>query len=208
VPENILSHYKAEQDNNESNHDYQTRIVRAQLSGQTITDSTDFNIPLTDLSLEITEFHRSFFTIWQNFRIYMMSMGNVIAGIPVKPDRIPAWLDHFGVDPACINIAKNQFIFIGYKNSMDCFSQVMIKYKEIDVPDTLTDNYALRNYLPNVVKSKAQKENKRGEYTLWENVQNHDPSICGAYISYWDLWMQQQASANQTVVVSFPVTVG
>jgi hypothetical protein len=83
----------------------------------------------------------------------------------------------------------------------------MIKCRGIDVADTLTDNYALRNYLPNVVKSKAQKENKRGEYTLWENVQKHDPSICGAYISHWDLWMQQQASANQTVVVSFPVTV-
>jgi hypothetical protein len=171
--------------------------VRANLSGQTITDSIDFNIPLTDTSLGITEFHRSFFTIWLNFRIYMMSMGNNIAGIPVKPYGLPAWLDHFGVDlakqntkwykdPACVNIAKNQFIFIGFKNSTDCFSQVMIKCRGIDVADTLTDNYALRNYLPNVVKSKAQKENKRGEYTLWENVQKHDPSICGLYISYWD----------------------
>jgi hypothetical protein len=195
VPENIFSHYKAEQDNNESNNDYQTLIVRAQLNGQTITDSIDFNIPLTDPSSGITEFHRSFFTIWLNFRIYTMSTGNVIAGIPVKPDGIPAWLDHFEVnltkrntkwykDPACINIAKNQFIFIGYNNSTDCFSQVMIKSREIDVPDTLTDNYTLRNYLPNVVKSKAQKENKRGEYTLWENVQKHDPSICETYISY------------------------
>jgi hypothetical protein len=83
----------------------------------------------------------------------------------------------------------------------------MMKRKGIDVPDTLTDNYALRNYLSNVVKSKSQKENNRGEYTLWENVQKHDPSICGAYISCWDLWMQQQASANQTVTVSFLVTI-
>jgi hypothetical protein len=147
----------------------------------------------------------------------MMSMG-MDAGIPVEWDGLPAWLDHFGVDlaktntkwykdPACVNIAKNQFIFIGFKNSTDCFSQVMIKCKGVDIPNTLTDNYALRNYLPNVVKSKSQKENKRGEYTLWGNVQKHNPSICGAYISYYDLWMQQQASANQTVVVSFPMTI-
>jgi hypothetical protein len=83
----------------------------------------------------------------------------------------------------------------------------MIKCKEIDVPDILTDNYVLCNYLPNVVKSKAQKENKQGEYTLWENVQKHNTSICMANISFWDLWMQQQASANQTVVVTFPVTI-
>jgi hypothetical protein len=65
----------------------------------------------------------------------------------------------------------------------------MIKCKGRDVPDTLTDNYALCNYLFNVVKSKLQKESKQGEYTLQENVQKHDPSICGAYISYWNLWM-------------------
>jgi hypothetical protein len=33
VPENVLSHHKSEVDNNESNHDYQTRVVGAQLSG-------------------------------------------------------------------------------------------------------------------------------------------------------------------------------
>jgi hypothetical protein len=89
VPENILSHYKTEKNNNESNHDCQTRVVRAQLSGQTITNSIDFNIPLTDTSLGITEFHRSFFTIWVNFRIYMMSTGTHV-GIPVKLDGLPA----------------------------------------------------------------------------------------------------------------------
>jgi hypothetical protein len=55
--------------------------------------------------------------------MYMMSMGNTIAGIPVKPDGLPAWLDRFGVDlgktntkwykdQACVNMAKNKFIFI------------------------------------------------------------------------------------------------
>jgi hypothetical protein len=81
---------------------------------------------------------------------------------------------------------------------------MIIKCKGVDVRDILTENYVLGNYLPNVVKSKAQKENKQGEYTLWKNVQKYDPSICGVYISYWDLWMQQQAFANQTVTVSFP----
>jgi hypothetical protein len=54
VPENVLSHHRTEVDNNESNHDYQTRVVRAQLSGQTITNSMDSNISLTDTSLGIT----------------------------------------------------------------------------------------------------------------------------------------------------------
>jgi hypothetical protein len=85
----------------------------------------------------------------------MRSMGTHV-GIPMESDGLPAWLDYFGVDlakantkwyknPACFNIAKNQFIFISFNNSTDCFSQVMIKCNGVDVPDTLTDNYALCN---------------------------------------------------------------
>jgi hypothetical protein len=75
--------------------------------------------------------------------------------------------------------------------------------KRVDVADTLTDNYTLCNYLP---KTKSQKENKRGEYTLWENVHKYDPSICKTYVWYY-VWMQQQASSHQTVTVSFPMMV-
>jgi hypothetical protein len=113
--------------------------VQAQLSGQTTTNSIDFNIPLIDTSLKITEFHRSFYIIWLNFKIYMLNLG-IYVGIVVESDGLAGWLDDFGVDlaktnmkwykdPLCINIAKNQFIFIAYKNSTDCFSQVMIKFK-------------------------------------------------------------------------------
>jgi hypothetical protein len=62
----------------------------------------------------------------------------------------------------------------------------MIKCKGVDIPNTLTDNYALGNYLLNPVKSKTQKENKQGENMLLENVQKQEKSIYGAYISYWD----------------------
>jgi hypothetical protein len=140
VPENFFSHYRSEVDNNESNPDYQTRVVRVQLNGQTTSDSIDLNIPLIDPSLEIIEFYRSFFTIWLNFRIYVLSMGRH-AGIPVESDGLPAWIDHFSSDlpktntklyknPTCINISKNKFIFTGYKNSTDCFSQIMIKCRK------------------------------------------------------------------------------
>jgi hypothetical protein len=110
-------------------------------------------------------------------------------------------------DPVCINIAKNQFICIEYKNATDCFSQVMIRCRGVDVPDTMTDNWALRNYIPNAVRSHSQRDNKRRCYTLWENVQKHDPSVCGVYISYWNMWLQMQQSHNQQINISFPVVI-
>jgi hypothetical protein len=82
--------------------------------------------------------------------------------IPCEEEGIPARIHYFGVDlaktntefykdPAYINIAKNQFVFIGFKNAADCFSQVMIKCKGVDVPDTMTDNWTFGNYIPNTI---------------------------------------------------------
>jgi hypothetical protein len=141
VPKNIISHYKAEQDNNESNGDYQT-------SGANTIEPTD-NHRLDRLQ------HSPHKPKFGNHRVpqivlhHLAELQNIYnsmgtdAGIPVE------W-DNFGVDlartntkwykdSACINIAKNQFIFMGYKNSTDCFSQIMIKCKEIDVPHILTE---------------------------------------------------------------------
>jgi hypothetical protein len=218
TPSNLaLARFKSEKDTDESNHDYKTKSVRTNFTSNTMNDQIDFNIPLTDTSIGVTEFQSSDFTIWINFRLFFMSIGEG-NGIPCEDDGIPAWIHHFGVDlaktntkwykdPACINIAKNQFIFIGYKNATDCFSQVMIRCRNVDLPETMTDNWALRNYIPNAVRSHSQRENKRGCYTLWENVQKHDPSVCGTYISYWDLWLQMQTLCNQQINISFPVVI-
>jgi hypothetical protein len=71
----------------------------------------------------------------------------------------------------------------------------------------MTDNWALRNYIPNAFQSQSQIDNTRWSFTLWENVQKHDPSVCGAYVSYWDLWLQMQMSRNQQISISFPVVI-
>jgi hypothetical protein len=145
-----LLRHKSEVDTDESNHDYQIKTVRAVLTGNTVKDNIDFNIPLTDTSIGVTEFQSSDFTIWINFKLLFMCLGEDNR-FPCKEESIPGWIHHFGMDlaktntkwyedPACINIAKNQFIFIGYKSVADCFSQVMIKCKSVDVPDTMTDN--------------------------------------------------------------------
>jgi hypothetical protein len=212
-----LKRFNAEKDTEETDHNYITKTVCAVFNATSMNDQVDFNIPLTDTSFRVTEFQTSDFTIWINFRLFIMSIGEG-NGIPCEDDGIPGWIHHFNIDlaknntkwyenPACINIAKNQFIFIGYKNATDCFSQVMIRCRNVDLPETMTDNWALPNYLPNAVRSQSQRDNKRGSFILWENVQKHDPSVCGAYVSYWELWLQTQMSRNQQITISFPVVI-
>jgi hypothetical protein len=50
-----------------------------------------------DTSVKVTEFQTSDFTIWINFRLFIMSIGEG-NGIPCEDDGIPGWIHHFGVD--------------------------------------------------------------------------------------------------------------
>jgi hypothetical protein len=84
-----LLRHKSEVDTDESNHDYQTKTVRAVLTGNTVNDNIDFNIPLTDTSIGVTEFQSSDFTIWINFRLFFMCLGEG-NGIPCEEEGIPA----------------------------------------------------------------------------------------------------------------------
>jgi hypothetical protein len=51
-------------------------------------------MPLTDTSIGVTEFQSSDFTIWINFRLFFMCMGEG-NGIPCEEDGIPAWIHHY-----------------------------------------------------------------------------------------------------------------
>jgi hypothetical protein len=57
------------------------------------------------------------------------------------------------------------------------------------------------------MKPKTDKENKANSFTLWENANKHDNSICSQYLSMWDLLQAQQTGTN-SIHVSFPVIIG
>jgi hypothetical protein len=110
---------------------------------------------------------------------------------------VPDWLPHLRFSPlaninnntkwwednTCKNLTKNQFIFIGFKNATDCIQYIELLRDDVPVQDTMIDNYQIRNYIPNVVKTKSQRENKCRSFTIWENVQEYDSSMCSTYIS-------------------------
>jgi hypothetical protein len=57
------------------------------------------------------------------------------------------------------------------------------------------------------MKPKADKENKANSYTLWEDAHSHNISVCGQYISMWDLYQAKLTGVN-SFHVSFPVIFG
>jgi hypothetical protein len=106
-----------------------------------------------------------------------------------------------------VNIAKNQFFFIGFKNATDCISSLQVVHKGLIVSELFQDQHNRYSFVFNQVKSYSQKENKRDSYTLWENIQSHNPSVCGVYISYWELYQQTVNSNLQKIKFEFDVNI-
>jgi hypothetical protein len=57
------------------------------------------------------------------------------------------------------------------------------------------------------MKPKSDKENKANSFTLWEEAHAHNHSVCGQYLSMWDLY-QAQLTGTNSIHVTFPVIVG
>jgi hypothetical protein len=55
-------------------------------------------------------------------------------------------------------------------------------------------------------KARNGKIQKRDTFTLWENAHTHNPSICGVYLSYWELYTKYRSSGGQNkYTINFPV---
>jgi hypothetical protein len=97
-------------------------------------------------------------------------------------------------------------MFFGFKNSTDCIQQLTIKQNGLDIETTIQNKYPMVSYIVNVVKPQMEKDQKRDTFTLWENARTHNPSICGIYLSYWDLYTKYRSSGGQNKYsISFPV---
>jgi hypothetical protein len=131
-------------------------------------------------------------TFPKHLNLYFASNDLTIAAHP--------WSDN----PEFVDLAKLQFFFIGYKNATDCINKITIRSNGVDITSTSTDKYYLKSYLFNSVKPKLEKTNKRNTFSLWEDVHNHNASMCGVYMSYWDLYQKQRAGSNK-FTIQFPV---
>jgi hypothetical protein len=54
------------------------------------------------------------------------------------------------------------------------------------------------------MEPKTDKENKTNSFTLWEDAHNHNVSVCGQFISMWDIY-QASLTGENALHVTFPV---
>jgi hypothetical protein len=173
----------------------------------------NLDIALTVPDLDIVEFQKSFVNI--NLEMDIIFDG----GFPIiDTDGKPSWcpdsnqllVNDFPAiwdnNPLLIDIAKHQYIFVGFKNATDCIGEIKIISEAQTIEDTTMTHYQICSFALNTVKPKMEKDNKRNVFTLWENVHKFNQSVCGTYISYYDLYKQKIAYTNK-IHVRFPVTI-
>ncbi|MDR0831400.1 MAG: hypothetical protein LBM99_00710, partial [Bacillales bacterium] len=171
------------------------------------TQSQEINIPLTNSNVDIVEFHRSFFTLnidlWLRFNCNFDALFSTGERTPTGKgeDKVRA---SSTVQEA---MSKCDMFFIGFKSATDCIEAYRLQHIGVDVSSTLQNNNQIESFLYNQMKPQSEKANKHGSYSLWEDVERADESVCGVYLSYEQL-AAQLTETNNILHVQFPVTVG
>jgi hypothetical protein len=98
-------------------------------------------------------------------------------------------------------------MFFGFKHATDCISQLTVKQNGLDIKTSMQDKYPMVNYIDNVAKPHMEKDQKGDTFTLWENAHTHTSSICGIYLSYWDLYQKYKTSGGQNKYTISPSCV-
>jgi hypothetical protein len=199
----VISKNSAKVSTNEGSNTYLQKDLPIQMTGAVVNQGTDFTITLTDQNMDFTEFQKSYITLHFTMDLtfengFPLSLFTKTVGPPQAWSG--KWPDfgeitttahttlHWYEIPVLRELAKQQYIFVGFKHATDCIQQLTVKVNGLDIETTMQDKYPMISYLVNVVKPQMEKDQKRDTFTLWENAHTHNPSICGVYLSYWELY--------------------
>lgn len=127
--------------------------------------NTKTNLRLTSSNFHVTQFEKSFITVKVDLNV----------GITHSGDAVDYSKD---LDGLCQ-------VFVGLKNSAEFFHKL----------DTICNNRMLMNtqddaireqFAYNSIKGRGQKATARFSHSLWENVKDMSPSVCGVYVPIKD----------------------
>jgi hypothetical protein len=206
----ILKKYRPTVGMNEVLNENVVKTVKSLSQMPVHGESDEIIIDLTDSkNIHVSEFNRSYFELYLDFYIDLFQGVFSVLPTNARPDFLgntEAWTNWTTI-PALVDIAKITYFFVGFKNATDCIKYYRIVHNGRDIGPTIKDKVQIESYLYNVMKPKTDKENKANSFSLWEEVHSHNNSICGQYISMWDLY-QSQLEGTNSIHVNFPVVIG
>ncbi|GHU18302.1 hypothetical protein FACS189472_06420 [Alphaproteobacteria bacterium] len=103
--------------------------------------------------------------------------------------------------------SRADLFFIGFKNATDCIDSYKLQHNGVDIGTTMQNRATIESFLYDQMKPQIEKSNKHRSYSLWQDVEKADESVCGICVSYYEL-RQQLSADNHRVHIQFPVTIG
>jgi hypothetical protein len=207
----ILRRFSPQVGMNEGAHESINKTVKSVSQMPVLGETDDIIIDLTDSkNIDVCEFNRSYFELYLDFTLDLFQGKFPLLPTDVHPDELVGSVEtwtNWSTNPVLQDIAKTTFFFVGFKNATDCIRYYRIVHNGRDVGPTIKDKVQIESYLFNVMKPRTDKENKANTFSLWENVHKHNNSICGQYISLWDLY-QAQLTGTNSIHINFPVIIG
>ena len=126
---------------------------------------SEAKISITDREFDITNINDSNITV-EGIAQFRMDSG-------------ASFVTTFAEEP---NEAYN-YIFVGFKSSAQCLRQIQLQINDRpDLCNFLNPNIAQESFMYQACSSETKRENKPGMYSLWDDVWNKSPNVCGNYI--------------------------
>ena len=152
---------------------------------QKIGDKT--RIMLTHPNHTISQFEKGFINMNVEFEIGFDKC--------VKKDKIK--------DDARINQ-----IFVGFKDAVEIISEARFFVEGNLVQEYFQNEMIRESYAYNMIRSKDSKNNSPHSHSLWENVINMSPNVCGVYIPLIDLCWENDVDpkyykVNMEIIIPF-----
>jgi hypothetical protein len=177
------------------------------MTGAVVNQGTDFSITLTDQNMDFNEFQKSYITLHITMDLtfdggFPLSQFTKTVGPPQNWSNKWSYFGQLTTGEA----RKTTVHVFGFKHATDCISQLTVRQNGLNIETSIQDKYPMVSYLVNVVNPHMKKDQKRDTFTLLENAHSHNPSICGVYLSYWDLYTKYRTSGGQNkYTISFQV---
>jgi hypothetical protein len=190
----ILSKHDAKVNIGEGAQGYLIKPMDSPTSKPYYGKTTDIALPMTNANIDCAEWHKSFFTLEYEITLTFPKGHPLIAKRPQFTSS--PGLNVAYTDDLIVALLKSMYIWFGFKAATDGISQYKVTHNGIDVANTTVQQQQIESFLMNVMKPKSEWQNKSGTMTLWEDAWNHDTSVCGKYVSLFDLYAEIAASGT------------
>ena len=134
-------------------------------------DSKEIEISMCSDNFDVTEFENS----------YMHLDITLTVRLPYYPQGLDL------TDAVTAALLRNQYVFVGLKCGSHVIRNYQFKFHDMPLSSTVQSSAVYESFLYSNFKAKGEIANKKFVFSPYDEVSTHDNSICGIYVSLYDI---------------------